>query len=362
MSMMRDDSGALRAIDASLEAALESRLDGAALRRVYDAVPATDAPRSAVEHEAAWAKLRGRLHDPRRTPFTDEVKAPVELVRDTPGPASAPAVLSPEGVTAPARSAAPAVSPAAFPAPAASRGAWRWLAVAASVVVVAGAGLVWANTPLVHEVEAGAAPQSRLLADGSTVWLAPGTQLSVSRRDGWPAPFAPAERAVRLTGEAYFEVARDGRPFVVRAPDVEVRVLGTRFTVRSGLGRAAARVAVSEGRVAVVADGRREELTGGQAVAVQAGAMRRLRVAPAQVGAWRTGGLAALDEPLGDVLDELARRYGVEITVDQQVNVAPTVSLFYAAAPSVDVVLGDLCTAQGLGFERSSRGYRVVQP
>lgn len=359
MSTTRDDSGAPRAIDASLEAALESRLDGAALRRVYDAVPTTDAAPSSAQREAAWHKLRGRLHDPRRVPFTDDVRAPVELVRET----SASEAVGHRGA-ATERDTAPAALPVATRAASSgvSRSAWRWLAAAASIVVVAGAGLVWATTPVVYDIDSGASPQARTLADGSTVWLAPGTRLTVSRRDGWPAPFAPSLRQVHLTGEAYFEVARDGRPFVVRAPDVDVRVLGTRFTVRSGAGRAHSRVAVSEGRVAVEAGGRREELGAGEALAVGGDGVRRLAVAPAQVGAWRTGGLAALDEPLGDVLDELSRRYGVEITVEQRVNVSPTVSLFYATAPAVDVVLGDLCTAQGLGFERTSRGYRVVQP
>jgi hypothetical protein len=42
------------------------------------------------------------------------------------------------------------------------------------------------------------------------------------------------------------------------------------------------------------------------------------------------------------------------------VDAQATVSLFYPVAPRVDVVLSDLCTAQGLTYERTSRGFRVT--
>jgi hypothetical protein len=37
------------------------------------------------------------------------------------------------------------------------------------------------------------------------------------------------------------------------------------------------------------------------------------------------------------------------------------VSLFYPSMPAITVVLADLCTAQGLRFERTSRGYHLTR-
>ena len=57
-------------------------------------------------------------------------------------------------------------------------------------------------------------------------------------------------RATLVMGEALFTVAKDpARPFIVRAGGVDVRAVGTAFSVR--LDAAAVEVLVTEGRVAV---------------------------------------------------------------------------------------------------------------
>lgn len=86
-------------------------------------------------------------------------------------------------------------------------------------------------------------PEVRLLADGSTVELNADADLAVE--------FSPGERRVRLLrGEALFAVAKDpARPFVVHAGSVQVRAVGTEFSV--GIAPASVAVLVTEGRVAV---------------------------------------------------------------------------------------------------------------
>lgn len=339
MTSRHQDPTGPRPLDPAVSAMLEVRGDGAALRRVLDAVPTTDAAPSAAQREAAWAALSARMYDPSRVPFSDEVPAPLALVRDE----------SPLSVSVKTPSA---------PSP-----WWQRAAVAATLVLAVGLGSTWANGSVVYEQAAGSQPRQHALADGSTTWLAPGSRLTVSRRFGWPSWLAPRTRAVALDGEAYFEVQRDGRRFVVTTADsLQVQVLGTRFSVRGAHNGASGRVEVSEGRVAVLAGRARVELAAGEGVSVHDARLRTFTVNTGQVAAWRTGGLAAIDEPLGGVLAELARRFGVAIDVEPSVDVSPTVSLFYADAPAIDVILADLCTAQGLRFEKTSRGFRVVAP
>jgi ferric-dicitrate binding protein FerR (iron transport regulator) len=313
------------------------------LQAVLDAMPATDAGVGNAQRDAAWQRLRARLHDPARVPYTDDVKAPIELVRDEApvhtGDSPAPQVA----ISAPERRSA------------------LWVAAAAAVVLAAGASTYAAGTRS-YSVPRGSAPQQVALADGSTAWVSPGSRIQVSRRLGWPALLAPASRTVALDGEAYFDVRRDGRPFAVEASQVQVQVLGTRFAVRGASASASARVEVTEGRVAVTAGGQRVLLGAGEGVSWRAGSLQQRSFDAARVATWRTGGLAALDEPLGDVLAELARRFDVEITVDRDVNAGAIVSLFYPSMPAVDVVLGDLCTAQALVFERTSRGFHIGRP
>ena len=87
------------------------------------------------------------------------------------------------------------------------------------------------------------APETRTLADGSIVELRRGAEILVE--------YGPSTRRVVLrAGEAHFRVKKDaGRPFVVSASGVEVRAVGTAFSV--DLGRRAVDVLVTEGRVAV---------------------------------------------------------------------------------------------------------------
>lgn len=67
-----------------------------------------------------------------------------------------------------------------------------------------------------------------VLSDGTKVWLNAESQLE------YPTMFTDTERIVKLSGEAYFDVASDAeRPFVVQSGITETRVLGTEFNVRN---------------------------------------------------------------------------------------------------------------------------------
>ncbi len=118
----------------------------------------------------------------------------------------------------------------------------RWLApgmlATAAAVLAIGFALWRGNAPLP------VAPLARrLLEDGSSVELNRGAMV----RDA----FTAGERRVELlSGEAYFSVAKNpGRPFVVRAGGVDVRAIGTAFSVRLDAGTV--EVLVTEGRVGV---------------------------------------------------------------------------------------------------------------
>jgi len=67
-----------------------------------------------------------------------------------------------------------------------------------------------------------------LLPDGTRVWLNAGSRLTYEKTYG------AQSREVNLTGEALFDVAHNAtRPFIIHATHVDIRVLGTRFNVKS---------------------------------------------------------------------------------------------------------------------------------
>lgn len=124
-------------------------------------------------------------------------------------------------------------------------------AVGGALALLLMAGLLWRQTA--RPVATGDAarqgsvvvsqPERRTLPDGSVVELRNGARIAVE--------FAPAVRRIAiLEGEAHFDVAKDPhRPFVVAAGAVEVRAVGTVFSVNRGA--AGVEVLVREGRVAV---------------------------------------------------------------------------------------------------------------
>jgi transmembrane sensor len=117
-----------------------------------------------------------------------------------------------------------------------------------AVAMLAGAFLFWMQRPSDSApIVPGAAPLAsdlvRKLPDGSIVELNAGAEIRVQ--------YELTVRRVRLVrGEAHFRVEHDAtRPFLVQAGGVEVRAVGTAFTVQ--LQSQAVEVVVTEGRVAV---------------------------------------------------------------------------------------------------------------
>jgi len=81
------------------------------------------------------------------------------------------------------------------------------------------------------------------LSDGSHIWL--NTHSSIK----YPEKFDNT-REVFLEGEAYFEIAHDSaHPFIVRTPNTQTRVLGTKFDIRSYTSENHTTLTVAEGKV-----------------------------------------------------------------------------------------------------------------
>ena len=103
-----------------------------------------------------------------------------------------------------------------------------------------------------------------ILSDGTRVWLNADSELE------YPVEFVKKERIVKLSGEAYFEVAPNPeQPFIVEAGGIQTRVLGTSFNIQAyrneksvytTLLTGSIRVAVADGGDAVVLTPAREAI------------------------------------------------------------------------------------------------------
>jgi transmembrane sensor len=85
-----------------------------------------------------------------------------------------------------------------------------------------------------------------ILEDGTKIQLKPKGSIE------YPEKFATTERAVKMIGEAFFDVTKDKkRPFIISTSDVTIKVLGTSFNVMAYEGAKEISVAVKTGKVSV---------------------------------------------------------------------------------------------------------------
>ncbi|MEO0470219.1 MAG: FecR domain-containing protein [Bacteroidota bacterium] len=129
-----------------------------------------------------------------------------------------------------------------------------WMRIAAAgLVLILSAVLLWqfvggsAEKPQLVRNDTNGNMELKL-EDGSVITLRQGAELA------FPTEFAMDERRVVLSGEAFFEVESDpAHPFIVEAGEIEVKVLGTAFSVKNDLNTKEAEVQVQEGTVQVEA-------------------------------------------------------------------------------------------------------------
>ncbi len=154
-----------------------------------------------------------------------------------------------------------------------------------------------------------------ILSDGTRVWLNAESEIS------YPTHFNGAERRVELTGEAYFEVAKDAsRPFYVKAGGMEVKVLGTFFNVHA-YPNEIVRTTLIEGQVEVGYNGGRQKIRPGEQVAISAGNLSVSQVNVNNYMGWRERRIICVDKLLPEVFRDLERWYDIEVLIaDEEVR------------------------------------------
>jgi transmembrane sensor len=84
------------------------------------------------------------------------------------------------------------------------------------------------------------------LADGTQVYLNTGSALK------YPVAFSGKDRRVEVTGEAYFEVAKNAtKPFIVSSIKESIMVLGTSFNVNSYIDEPHSKTSLIEGSIKI---------------------------------------------------------------------------------------------------------------
>ena len=125
------------------------------------------------------------------------------------------------------------------------------------------------------------------------------------------------ERRIELTGEALFDVTKDGNlPFVVSAKGVCVKVIGTRFNVR-GYAAEPLTVSLLHGMVSVYRENDEQRgiiLYPNEQLTVRGDQMTKSRM-DADVAAWKDGLLVFKSATMADIIANLQTSFNVKIMV-----------------------------------------------
>ncbi len=151
---------------------------------------------------------------------------------------------------------------------------------------------------------------SLTLSDGTKVWL--NAQSSIR----YPVQFNSTERTVELTGEGYFEVAKNAdRPFIVRLPEnEEIRVLGTEFNVMAYPNEETRKVTLVEGRVQVKNKLNQLQLKPGQQALMKTGTIALNTKTDIDVATgWKKGEFIFHDMKIYELMRQVERWYDVNV-------------------------------------------------
>jgi len=150
-----------------------------------------------------------------------------------------------------------------------------------------------------------------VLPDQSKVWLNALSSIT------YPTRFINGERRVKITGEAYFEVAHQkDMPFRVQSKGQTVEVLGTHFNVAAYNDEKMMKTTLLEGSVKISNHGKTAKLVPGEQAQVDDKSLKVTdNVDLDDVIAWKNG-YFKFNENVESIMNKIARWYNVEIVYE----------------------------------------------
>ncbi|GAA4807960.1 FecR domain-containing protein [Olivibacter ginsenosidimutans] len=194
---------------------------------------------------------------------------------------------------------------------------WVFIGIAALLLLICGIGLRLYKPQTIRlqtlSIAYGKKAQIQL-SDGTRVYLNSGSTLH------YPKYFEGSKRKVIIEGEAYFDVSEDAQnPFYVETEKAQIKVLGTRFTIKAYPEEEAVSVAVEQGKIQFSAIGAKDNLvlTANQQAILQQHQLQKYPLSKAML-AWKDHVLHFDNTPLTEVIPVLERWYNIKINLKDE--------------------------------------------
>ena len=196
------------------------------------------------------------------------------------------------------------------------------------------------------------------LSDGTQIWLNAGSLLK------YPTKFNGDTREVYLTGEAFFDVAKDKEhPFIIHTNKMDTKVLGTSFNVQAYPDHTTQEVSVLTGKVNVKSTATDENVyvTPGQKVIFKSknNKLQAFKDIPLNtISLWRKNIMVFEETPLPEVIATINRNYNVAIEVKNKNLNALKINGYFKEL-SADQVVGLVCNIINAEYKLEAGIYKI---
>ena len=236
-----------------------------------------------------------------------------------------------------------------------------WLKYAAAVIIIAGISL-WVVThwrsaqhplpaPALAVIPSPAPDQCITLPDGSKVLLHKHAHID------FPSAFSAKTREVSLTGEAYFDIRRDARPFIVHTGNIKTTVLGTAFDVN--VDEKDLTITVLKGKVKVENEkGDFSILRRNEQVLVDLvhNRLKKTQVDAGEFISWKKPYFLFNDITLREAIDELEQRFHVSVTLTNPASENCHVTASFIQGEPLEQIIKVLSKINNMDYKASAGG------
>jgi transmembrane sensor len=174
-----------------------------------------------------------------------------------------------------------------------------------------------------------------VLPDGSKVWL--NSESSIR----YPVSFTDKERKVYVTGETFFDVAKDkDKPFRVVSGDITIEALGTQFNVNAYNNEPFFSTTLAGGSVMITKGSQENILKPGQQARLKDKEFEIAEVNIDSAVAWKNNQFKFINTPIDAIMRQLERWYDADVeyqdkpalhlnlTIDRDVPVSKLLHIF----------------------------------
>jgi len=172
------------------------------------------------------------------------------------------------------------------------------------------------NTPEYNEIKIPCKGFYKLvLPDGSKAWVNSSSSIR------YPTRFTGNERRISITGEAYFEVAKDAtHPFIVSVNGIDVTAVGTAFNINAYANENDLRVTLTEGKIKVSNQSRTELLGPGRQISINADQWSISTVDTSPIVAWTKNQFKFKNTTIDEAMRMVERWYDAKIVYQDKVT------------------------------------------